>query len=46
MGRGIGHDEAHLLAATAWQGGARLWTREKRLMAIAEDMGLGSRQPR
>jgi predicted nucleic acid-binding protein len=46
MGRGIGHVDAHLLAATALQGGSRLWTRDKRLMAIAEDMGLGSRQPR
>lgn len=40
MGRGIGYIDIHLLASTAIRA-ARLWTRDKRLMNIAENMGLG-----
>lgn len=40
MGRGIGYIDAHLLAATALSGEARLWTRDKRLAAIAADLRL------
>lgn len=39
MGRGIGYVDAHLLAS-ARLGGALLWTRDKRLHAIATDLGL------
>lgn len=39
MGRGIGYIDAHLLAAAAINV-ARLWTRDKRLKAIAEEMNL------
>jgi len=39
MGRGIGYNDTHLLASTAISA-ARLWTRDKRLKTIAEDMGL------
>lgn len=40
MGRGIGYVDAHLLAATAMQPGSRLWTRDKRLYAVAAEMEL------
>ena len=35
-GKGIGLIDAHLLASTALTAGARLWTRDKRLRAVAE----------
>lgn len=35
MGRGIGYVDAHLMAAVALDGDARLWTRDKRLQALA-----------
>ncbi|MCU7919424.1 MAG: type II toxin-antitoxin system VapC family toxin [Candidatus Thiodiazotropha sp. (ex Epidulcina cf. delphinae)] len=38
MGRGIGYVDAHLLAAVALDGSARLWTRDKRLCALADAM--------
>ena len=40
MGRGIGYIDAHLLAAVSLAGPARLWTRDKRLGAVATDLGL------
>lgn len=40
MGRGIGFVDAHLLAATALAEGARLWTRDRRLRRVAEDLNL------
>lgn len=39
-GRGIGWVDAHLLASTALAGGAKLWTRDKRLAGIANELGL------
>ena len=39
MGRGIGYVAAHLLAAVALDGGARLWTRDKRLHTVAWELG-------
>jgi predicted nucleic acid-binding protein len=44
MGRGIGYVDACLLAA-AMLSGAQLWTGDKRLAAIAENMGL-AHQPK
>jgi predicted nucleic acid-binding protein len=41
-GRGIGWVDAHLLAATRLTEGARFWTRDRRLAAIAEEMGLSA----
>ena len=35
MGRGIDYIDAHLLAAVSLAGPARLWTRDKRLGAVA-----------
>lgn len=40
MGRGIGYIDAHLLAAVALTEGARLWTRDKRLDALARSRDL------
>jgi hypothetical protein len=42
-GSGIGYVDAHLLAATKLTAGARLWTRDKPLFAVAERLGLGAR---
>lgn len=40
MGRGIGYLDVHLLASVVLEGTATLWTRDKRLAAVAEEMGL------
>ena len=40
MGRGIGYLDVHLLASVALAGTARLWTRDKRLAAVAESLRL------
>ena len=40
MGKGIGFIDAHLLAATALQGSARIWTRDKCLAKTANDLQL------
>ncbi|HEX6708004.1 MAG TPA: type II toxin-antitoxin system VapC family toxin [Albitalea sp.] len=38
-GKGIGYVDVHLLAAVALTQGAKLWTRDKRLRAAAQDLG-------
>ncbi len=38
-GLGIGYVEAHLLAATMLTAGCRLWTRDRRLAAVAAQHG-------
>lgn len=40
MGRGVGFVDVHLLASAALAAPARLWTRDRRLAAIAIDLGL------
>ncbi len=40
MGRGIGYVDVHLLASVSLAGTAQLWTRDKRLAAVAEDLKL------
>lgn len=40
MGRGIGFIDAHLLAALALSQCTFLWTRDKRLALLAEELGL------
>lgn len=40
MGRGIGYVDVHLLAATAMDGRAKLWTRDRHLRLIADELGL------
>jgi hypothetical protein len=41
-GLGVGYFDAHLLAATRLTPGASLWTRDKRLRAAAERLGLAT----
>lgn len=49
-GAGIGYVDAHLLAAARLTAGTRLWTGDKRLLAVATRLGLdfrpSSRAPR
>ena len=40
MARGIGYVDAHLLAAVRLSGATRLWTRDKRLQAVALSLAL------
>ena len=39
-GSGIGYVDAHLLAAALLDSGGRLWTRDKKLLAQAERLGV------
>ena len=41
MGKGIGYIDAHLLASVMMTEAARLWTRDKRLGAIAAKLRIG-----
>jgi predicted nucleic acid-binding protein len=41
FGLGIGYVDAHLLAAVRLTPGVRLWTRDRRLGAVAERLGIG-----
>lgn len=43
MGRGIGFIDVHLLASVALAAPATLWTRDRRLAAIAEELSLADR---
>lgn len=43
MGRGIGYIDVHLLAAAVLTGDGRLWTRDRRLAEVADDLGIGFR---
>lgn len=40
--RGIGYVDASLLASTRLQPGVTLWTRDKRLKKLADELGLGA----
>jgi len=40
QGRGIGYIDAHLLASTRLTLGSSLWTRDKRLLAAAAEIGV------
>jgi hypothetical protein len=40
FGLGIGYVDAHLLAAVRLTAGAGLWTRDRRLQAVAARLGL------
>jgi len=42
FGRGIGYVDAHLLAATRLTPGAKLWTHDRRLHAVAAKLGLAA----
>jgi hypothetical protein len=41
-GRGIGSVDAHLLAAARLTAGSKLWTRDRRLQAVASQLGLAA----
>ena len=40
MCRGLGYVDVHLLASTALAGDARMWTRDRRLAAVAAELEL------
>jgi predicted nucleic acid-binding protein len=40
QGTGIGYIDAHLLTSAKLNAGVRLWTRDKRLKAVADQVGL------
>ena len=40
FGRGVGYVDNHLLAATVLHGEASLWSRDKRLLAAATQLGI------
>ena len=40
MGRGIGYIDVHLLASTALSSDTRLWTKDRRLAAVAMELDL------
>jgi len=42
MGRGIGYIDAHLLTAVALTDSIKLWTRDKRLHAVAKSLGVAA----
>ncbi len=46
LGLGIGYVDAQLLAATMLTAGAGLWTRDKRLAAVAAEFGLTNPAPK
>jgi predicted nucleic acid-binding protein len=45
FGRGVGYIDIHLLAAVRLTADASLWTRDKRLHAIAGQLGLATTPP-
>ena len=46
FGTGIGYLDAHLLASVKLMDDAQLWTRDKRLLAAAERLGLSWNEPK
>ncbi|WP_158932598.1 hypothetical protein [Acidisphaera sp. S103] len=42
FGRGVGHVDAHLLAAVRLTAGAGLWTNDRRLHGVADELGLAT----
>jgi predicted nucleic acid-binding protein len=46
FGRGVGYVDIHLLAAVRLTAGAELWTRDRRLHAMAVRLGLAITLPR
>jgi len=41
-GHGIGYVDVHLLASTCLTAGSSLWTRDKRLLSVAERLGVAN----
>jgi hypothetical protein len=46
MGRGIGLIDVHLLASVMLEPPARLWTRDRRLEAVASELGVAHVEPK
>ncbi len=46
FGRGIGYIDVHLLAAARLTMGAAIWTRDKRLQSVADQLGLAATLPK
>jgi predicted nucleic acid-binding protein len=46
FGRGVGYVDAHLLAAVRLTAGAKLWTNDRRLHGVADELGLATAQSR
>ena len=46
MGRGVGYIDVHLLASVALTATGRLWTRDRRLAALAAELDLSSPEGR
>lgn len=44
-GKGLGYIDVHLLASVALTQGARLWTRDKRLHGVADELALSMHNP-
>jgi predicted nucleic acid-binding protein len=44
FGRGIGYIDAHLLAAVQLTAGTKLWTRDRKLLRIAVELGVNEDQ--
>jgi len=44
-GVGVGYIDAHLLASVRLSADARLWTRDRRLLGVAEALGVAIRPP-
>jgi predicted nucleic acid-binding protein len=42
FGRGVGYIDAHLIAATRLRPGTKLWTRDRRLLAVANQFALSA----
>jgi predicted nucleic acid-binding protein len=42
FGRGIGYVDAHLVASSLLQSGAQLWSRNKKLKAVAVELGISA----
>lgn len=45
MGKGIGYIDVHLLASVALAAGTKLWTRDKRLARISDDLHYTWKEP-
>ena len=46
FGRGIGYIDVHLLAAVRLSPGSKLWTRDNRLLRVADELGLAFTPPK
>jgi len=46
FGRGVGYIDAHILVSVRLTPGTSLWTRDKRLREVAEEMGLAFHETR